>query len=156
MPLENVGPDGKTLHTPVVPEGNVVPVKATDVAEHKFWVAPALTFVGEALIVNAAFAVVLHVADEDSVTDTFPVIGAGPILTMIAAVPDPDVIVVPVGEVHVYVFPVTDAVLNDAPVVPSHKVVVPVILGVGLIALFTVELPVAAAHGEFVIAHVNV
>ena len=43
---------------------------------------------------------VLHEAEEDSVTDTFPVIGAVPILTIIAAVPDPDAIVVPVGEVH--------------------------------------------------------
>jgi hypothetical protein len=155
VPVVNVGPEGKTDQAPVVP-ACVLPVKFTEVAEHKFCGAPALTKVGLALTVKVAFAVVLHEAEEDSVTDTFPVIGAVPILTIIAAVPDPDAIVVPVGEVQAYVLPVVDVVLNVAPVVPSHKVVVPVMLGAGLIGLFTVELAATAAHGAFVTDHVNV
>ena len=108
------------------------------------------------MIVKAAFAVVLHDADDDSVTETFPVIGAAPIVVVIDAVAEPAVTVIPVGTVHEYVFPDTDVVLNDAPVVPSHNVVVPVMLGVGLIGLLIATVFDTAAHGAFVTDHVNV
>ena len=34
--LPNVGPAGVTVHNPVVPPGNALPVKEAVVAEHKF------------------------------------------------------------------------------------------------------------------------
>ena len=71
------------------------------------------------------------------------------------AVVPPDVMVTPLGTVHANVFAV-EAVLNVVLGVPSHKVVVPVIEGVGLTGLFTTELALTAAHGAFVTAQVKV
>ena len=153
--LTNVGPDGDTVHAPVIPEGSVLPTNVAVVAEHKFCVVPALTAVGFALIVKAAVAIVLQVADDDSVTWIFPVIGAAPIAVTIEAVPAPDDIVTPVGVVHTNEL-LVEAVLNVVLGVPSHKVVVPVMLGVGLIGLFTTTVDGTAAHGAFVTVHVNV
>ena len=131
VPVVNVGPEGKTDQAPVVP-ACVLPVKFTEVAEHKFCGAPALTKVGLALIVNATLPDPEHPPTAVSKTETFPVIGAAPIVTVIDDVAAPEVTVTPVGTVQLYAEPVVIGdTVNVAPVVPSHKVAMPVIVGEG-------------------------